>query len=149
MIVSLFYNIVIFALLVAKAQVSLDEVPTSSRDAIKQDLKELSEMLNQTETMDYERFCFMASSTRIFVYIHGTQVKCSSVGIKQWDKIGTINEVPTHVIPPPVVPMLDLEPFSMDNNALALRRKDDKLLMDVYSGKVQADDAGKYLKPRT
>ena len=102
MIVSLFYNIIIFALLIAKTQVSLDEVPTSSRDAIKQDLKELSEALNQTETMDYGRFCFMASSTRIFVYIYGTQVKCLSVGIKQWDKIGTINEVPT---PPPATPI--------------------------------------------
>ena len=144
MIVSLFYNIVIFALLVAKAQVSRDEVPTSSRDAIKQDLKELSEALNQTETMDYGRFCFTASSTRIVVYIHRTQVKCSSVGIKEWDKIGTINKVPTRVIHPSVTPMLDLEPFCMDNNALALRRKDDKLLLDIYSGKVQANDAGKY-----
>lgn len=85
----------------------------------------------------------MAKSS-MFVYVHAanTQVKCSSVGIKEWDSIGIITHVPTDIPQHPT--LLDLEPFFKDNLALASTRKDDDRLQAIYSGKVQANDSGKY-----
>ena len=57
----------------------------------------------------------------IFVYIHptNTQMKCSSVGIQEWDNIGTITVVPAAIHPPPTS-MLDLD-FSFKNNNAAFK----------------------------
>ena len=143
MTVSCFDNI-IFALLAGDGEVSLLDVPTHFRNLIEKDIKELTKALNQPN-IEYGSFIYMNKPLMIFVYIHpsNTQLKCSSVGIQEWDKIGIVSMVPTDIHLPPT-PMLDLEPFFKDNVSLASSRRDDARLQAICSGQVQADDSGKY-----
>lgn len=123
---------------------SLSAIPQHYRKAIEKDLKELHKSLKNTN-IEYGSFSYLSRSSKMFVYIHPstTQVKCSAVGIKAWDQLGFISDLPTDIKPPPT-PMLDMQPFLKDNKSLSLTRKGDKELAEVCSGRVQADDSGKY-----
>ena len=91
--------------------------------------------------MDYG--VFELSCIYVYSYAPCSQVSNSVISIEKWDELGALidEEVP---VPEGVGPVLDLEPFQLDNVALAAQRKSDARLQAIVNNQVPASDCGKY-----